>query len=143
MCNTPGFRFPPNIQFQQHPSSRTSSNMNSNVGNAQVYEAGDQRNPKQSEIETPDRYNEGQAHAHSNMDSKDERSIKNRLAAAEAADDSHQDSRETQLHKKDPTLPAKDHGNEPSRGAKIDAEIQAEEEEILKKKGASLPGQKW
>ncbi|KAL0469003.1 hypothetical protein QR685DRAFT_529417 [Neurospora intermedia] len=105
MCNTPGFRFPPNVQFQQHPSSRTSSNMNSNVGNAQVYEAGDQRNPKQSEIETPDRYNEGQAHAHSNMDSKDERSIKNRLAAAEAADDSQQDSRETQLHKKDPTLP--------------------------------------
>ncbi|KAJ4359402.1 hypothetical protein N0V85_009444 [Neurospora sp. IMI 360204] len=117
--------------------------MNSNVGNAQVYEAGDQRNAKQSEIETPDRYNEGQVHAHNNMDSKDERSIKNRLAAAETADDSQQDSRETQLHKKDPTLPAKDHGNEPSRGAKIDAQIQEEEEEILKKKGASLPGQKW
>ena len=28
------------------------------------------------------------------------------------------------------------HGNEPSKGAKIDAELQAEEEEILKKKGA-------
>lgn len=33
-------------------------------------------------------------------------------------------------------LQAKNHGNEPSKGAKIDAEIQAEEEEILKKKGA-------
>ena len=31
---------------------------------------------------------------------------------------------------------AKSHGNEPSKGAKVDAEIQAEEEEILKKKGA-------
>jgi hypothetical protein len=27
------------------------------------------------------------------------------------------------------------HGNEPSRGAKIDAQIQAEEEEELKRKG--------
>ena len=27
------------------------------------------------------------------------------------------------------------HGNEPSRGAKIDAKIQAEEEEELKRKG--------
>ena len=34
---------------------------------------------------------------------------------------------------------AKNHGNEPSKGAKIDAEIQAEEEEILKKKGAFGP----
>jgi hypothetical protein len=31
---------------------------------------------------------------------------------------------------------AKSHGNEPSKGAKIDAEIQKEEEEILKKKDA-------
>jgi hypothetical protein len=37
--------------------------------------------------------------------------------------------------KKDPTLPAKLHGNEPSRGAKIDAELQAEEEEELRRKG--------
>ena len=37
--------------------------------------------------------------------------------------------------KKDPTLPAKMHGNKPSRGAEIDAEIQAEEEEELKRKG--------
>jgi len=33
------------------------------------------------------------------------------------------------------------HGNKPSRGARIDAEIQAEEQEMLKKKGANLPGQ--
>lgn len=30
---------------------------------------------------------------------------------------------------------ARKHGNEPSKGAKIDAEIQQEEEEMLKKKG--------
>lgn len=33
------------------------------------------------------------------------------------------------------TLQAKLHGNEPSKGAKIDAEIQAEEEEELRRKG--------
>lgn len=33
------------------------------------------------------------------------------------------------------TLKAKMHGNEPSRGAKIDAQIQAEEEEELRRKG--------
>ena len=35
----------------------------------------------------------------------------------------------------DGVVQAKIHGNEPSKGAKIDAEIQAEEAEILKKKG--------
>jgi hypothetical protein len=34
-----------------------------------------------------------------------------------------------------PFKKAKMHGNEPSRGAKIDAQIQAEEEEELKRKG--------
>ncbi|KAL8968246.1 MAG: hypothetical protein Q9197_004984 [Variospora fuerteventurae] len=43
-----------------------------------------------------------------------------------------QEARDSQA---DPTLPAKKHGNEPSKGAKIDAEIQQEEEEMLKKKG--------
>ncbi len=33
------------------------------------------------------------------------------------------------------TLKARMHGNEPSRGAKIDAQIQAEEEEELRRKG--------
>ena len=63
-----------------------------------------------------------------------------------------EDSKETEMLKKDPTLPvgrvvvvsegdvangeqARSHGNEPSKGAKIDAELQAEEEEYLKKKG--------
>lgn len=31
------------------------------------------------------------------------------------------------------------HGNKPSKGAQTDAEIQAEEEEMLKKKGAFGP----
>ena len=41
---------------------------------------------------------------------------------------------ETELLKKDATLPARAHGNEPSRGAKIDQELREEEEELLRKK---------
>jgi hypothetical protein len=49
--------------------------------------------------------------------------------------ESEEESEETKALKKDPTLPAKMHGNEPSRGAKIDAELQDEEEEELRRKG--------
>jgi hypothetical protein len=34
-----------------------------------------------------------------------------------------------------PTSIARSHGNEPSKGAKIDEELQREEEEYLKRKG--------
>lgn len=42
---------------------------------------------------------------------------------------------DVQRAQKDPTLPAQVHGNEPSKGAKIDKELKEEEDEILKKKG--------
>ncbi|KAI0147922.1 hypothetical protein F4776DRAFT_288683 [Hypoxylon sp. NC0597] len=48
-------------------------------------------------------------------------------------------------YKRDPTYPATLHGHEPSKGAKIDAEILREEEEQLKKKKEktdSMPGKK-
>ncbi|MCJ1283267.1 hypothetical protein MMC26_002595 [Xylographa opegraphella] len=110
----------------------------SSVGQSSVYEAGDQRNVKNSEIETADRYNEGKENSHKSNDSRtpeDERSIANRLANEEKKSDGDGDSKETEMLKKDPTLPARSHGNEPSKGAKIDAELQAEEEEYLKRKG--------
>ncbi|KAI8675161.1 hypothetical protein NCS57_00416200 [Fusarium keratoplasticum] len=106
----------------------------SNVGNRGVYEAGDQRNAPESERDTHERFNEGVENSHLSLDSKDERSIANRLAAEEKRDGPDDDI-ETQRSKKDPTLPARAHGNEPSRGAKIDAQLQAEEEEELKRKG--------
>ncbi|MCJ1423170.1 hypothetical protein MMC29_001051 [Sticta canariensis] len=64
--------------------------------------------------EIPQRYHEGQVNSHKANDSKDERTIANKLAREEQA---------------------RNHGNEPSKGAKIDAEIQAEEDELLRKKG--------
>ncbi|KAJ8109615.1 hypothetical protein ONZ43_g6085 [Nemania bipapillata] len=108
----------------------------SNVGTGRVYEAGDQRNYKASEASRPERYEEGVENSHLPNDSKDERSIANRLANEERK--LHRQDREdpeTAASKKDPTLPAKMHGNEPSKGAKIDASLRSEEEEYLRRKG--------
>ncbi|TVY84278.1 hypothetical protein LSUE1_G000260 [Lachnellula suecica] len=157
----------------------------SNVGNSQVYEDGDQKNVPNSQIEQEkkeNRFHEGKENSHKANDSKDERSIANKLAREEKRENEDEDeSAEVTALKKDPTAPvsspppppspsdpkipfgffwqlslcrsysyvlpskftskltllfkAKMHGNEPSKGAKIDAQLQAEEEAELKRKG--------
>ncbi|CAG8076357.1 unnamed protein product [Penicillium salamii] len=112
----------------------------SSVGNRAVYEAGDQRNPPVSELQERARYAEGQTNSHSTLDSKDGRSIAQKLAAqSNKPDPSHHHNnvanQEAELSKQDPTKPAKLHGNAPSKGAKIDAELQAEDEQRLREKG--------
>ena len=42
---------------------------NSSVGQSTVYEAGDQRNAPQSELETAERYKEGKPNSHKSNDS--------------------------------------------------------------------------
>ncbi|KAL9121228.1 MAG: hypothetical protein Q9187_002212 [Circinaria calcarea] len=109
---------------------------NSSVGQRTVYEDGDQRNYPQSEIQTAERYKEGKENSHKANDSKDQRSIANRLDKEERKKEIVEtSSKEAEEYKKDPTLPARNHGNEPSKGAKIDAELKAEEEEELRRKG--------
>jgi len=109
----------------------------SSVGTSGVYEAGDQRNYKDEEINTAERYKEGKPNSHLANDSKDQRSIANKLAREEKRqhEPEEKDIGQQRLEK-DATLPAKAHGNKPSRGAEIDQELREEEEEILKKKGA-------
>ncbi|KAK4136983.1 hypothetical protein BT67DRAFT_373415 [Trichocladium antarcticum] len=99
------------------------------------------QNPRAAEAGSGARYHEGQAHSHLQNDPKDSRSLADR-AAAEKYPDPEEESRETALLKKDPTLPAKAHGNEPSRGAQIDAELQAEDDKMMKAKGQNLSGKK-
>jgi len=65
---------------------------------------------------------------------EDQRSLANRLAAEQASDES-EDTPEVAALKEDPTAPARMHGNKPSRGAKIDAQIMQEEQEELERKG--------
>jgi len=117
------------------------------VGGRGVYEAGDQRVPPDSE--KPENqthpYEEGKENSHQSNDSKDQRSIANRLAAAEPQNDrssGKSKDAETKAAEIDPTLPAKMHGNEPSKGAKIDKEIEEEEAAILAKKDAASGGNK-
>ncbi|KAK5165580.1 uncharacterized protein LTR77_009109 [Saxophila tyrrhenica] len=114
---------------------------NSNVGDHRTYEAGDQRNYSKGEKQEAERYKEGQPHSHLAQDSKDERSIANKLGREEKRQNEPEPEKdmETKQSKIDPTLPAKAHGNEPSSGAKKDKEIEDEEAEMLKKKGAFGP----
>ncbi|PVH95246.1 hypothetical protein DM02DRAFT_469091, partial [Periconia macrospinosa] len=106
----------------------------SNVGMRTVYEDGDQRNYKEGE--GPERYHEGKENSHLAHDSKDERTIANKLAREEQRkkEEEHQNE-EAELYNKDATLPARVHGNEPSKGAKIDQQLREEEEEELRRKG--------
>ncbi|OAL29560.1 hypothetical protein AYO22_01974 [Fonsecaea multimorphosa] len=123
---------------------------NSSVGNSNVYEAGDQRVPPNSQKGGEQAYGEGQKNSHLGNDSKDQRSIANRLAASgpqntpsNASDNSSSGkpkSAETRAAEVDATAPARMHGNEPSRGAQIDKELQDEEAAILAKKDAAKGG---
>jgi hypothetical protein len=64
------------------------------------------------------------------IDSKDQRSHANTVAAAAAKEDKE---RKEEIVK--PTSIARSHGNEPSKGAKIDEELRRDDEEYLKRKG--------
>ena len=67
---------------------------------------------------------------------EDERSIANKLAREEKREhEAEPMSEEARASQIDSTLPAKLHGNEPSKGAKIDQELKDEEEEYLRQKG--------
>ncbi|KAG1763876.1 hypothetical protein EDD22DRAFT_952068 [Suillus occidentalis] len=124
----------------------------SNVGIPQVYEANEQRTSKQTDKNPKQKYDGGQEHAHQDLDSKydpspwaplqnlqltnrDERSIGNRLAAAIKHSRSEESTNPLADPNVNPLGPATSHGNEPSKGAKVDAELKAEEEEMLRRKG--------
>ena len=69
---------------------------------------------------------------------EDERSIANKLEREEKREkEGEEKSLEDLQREKDATLPARAHGNEPSKGAKIDQELREEDEAMLKKKGAA------
>ncbi|KAL3472822.1 hypothetical protein BJX99DRAFT_261889 [Aspergillus californicus] len=117
-----------------------SSSGQSSVGRGGFYEAGDQRNEPLSVLQDQERYEQGEKGSHKTIDSKDQRSIANRLAAqSKEADPTHHHNRdiqpEAELSKQNPTKPAVLHGNEPSKGAKIDRELQEDDEMRLREKG--------
>jgi hypothetical protein len=100
---------------------------NSNVGNRGLYESGVQRNTPQSEIREAQR-------------NRDHPPASNRRGSAHAKEQHNARSppsspTEEELQKMDPLKPAQMHGNKPSRGAQVDAELKREDEERLRQKG--------
>lgn len=82
------------------------------------------------------RYEEGKEGAHNRIDSKDERTIANNLEDAKRVEKKEKEEEERKEQERlNPTSIAKSHGNEPSRGAKIDEQLAQEEEEELRRKG--------
>lgn len=82
----------------------------SSVGNRSMYESGDQRNVPVSELKERARYAEGMPTSHKNLDSKDGRSIANKLASQEnKPDPSHHHNNEydaeAEMSKQNPTKP--------------------------------------
>ena len=67
---------------------------------------------------------------------RDQRSLGNR-AALETRDQEREEQEEQSMSRRDPTAPAKAHGNKPSRGAEIDAELQRDDELRMQEKGIS------
>jgi hypothetical protein len=95
-----------------HASKTTHGSGQSSVGNRSLYEAGDQRNEPQSVINERERYKEGVKGSHKNLDSKDERSIANKLVSqSNKPDSSHHHNNisnpEAELSKQDPTKPVR------------------------------------
>ncbi|EEQ89485.2 hypothetical protein RJZ56_002543 [Blastomyces dermatitidis] len=99
---------------------------NSKVGNPGLYEAGDQRHSPRSEaIEAKrNRDHPPPSSRRGSRHSKEQLLSKNGSMPTDE-----------ELAKHDPTAPAKMHGHKPSRGAVIDAQLRAEDEERMRQKG--------
>ncbi|KAI0800523.1 hypothetical protein C8Q74DRAFT_421644 [Fomes fomentarius] len=110
--------------------------MQSNVGNPQVYEDGDQRLSAADQRAQMQRQkaelSEGQTNAHDIHDPKDNRKLQVRVKQ-EAAEERQEERQERSKTVSNSLEPAQRQGHEPSRGAQIDAELQREDEEAVRK----------
>jgi len=104
--------------------------MQSNVGNPQVYNDGDQR-PHGEEAPAP--FEAGQKNAHDIHDPQDNQTLNNRRLREEKQE-READRKAESKTVTNPLAPAERQGHEPSRGAQVDAELQREDEEMLQKK---------
>ncbi|KAK2775059.1 hypothetical protein FQN52_004074 [Onygenales sp. PD_12] len=98
---------------------------NSKVGNPGLYEAGDQRNAPNSEAAAARRNRDKPPHS-SRRGSTHSKEQNLRRGNGSPTDE--------ELAKLDPRAPARMHGHKPSRGAQVDAELRAEDEERLRQK---------
>ncbi|EMD42339.1 hypothetical protein CERSUDRAFT_90956 [Gelatoporia subvermispora B] len=110
----------------------SSGAMQSNVGNRQIYNDSEQRPHDGAEQKAA--FEGGQRNAHDIHDPKDSRTL-NRRAQAEKKQWEDEEREEQEQTITNPLAPAEKQGHQPSRGAQVDAELQRDDEEQLKKKG--------
>merc|ERR1712093_377525 len=115
-------------------TSHNTFNMSTTLAHADAHMGdGDQHaHPTKADEHTGDRQNEGVKNSHKANDPKDTRSVNNR---AEAEQKETQQEKEDRMAQEAPTSVAKSHGNEPSKGAKVDEQIMLEEQAELERKG--------
>ncbi|KAH9926433.1 uncharacterized protein B0H18DRAFT_1118932 [Fomitopsis serialis] len=107
----------------------SSGAMQSNVGNRQLYEDGDQRPHGHAGGPAPG----GKLRAQDPEDVRSELTMQNRQKHDEKKAREAERAAASQTVR-DPLEPATRQGHEPSRGAQVDAELQAEDEALLQKK---------
>ncbi|OCH89760.1 hypothetical protein OBBRIDRAFT_793986 [Obba rivulosa] len=110
----------------------SSGAIQSNVGNRQIYNDGDQRPHDTAEQKAA--FEAGQRNAHDIHDPKDSRTLHNRAQAEmkQWEDEERQGRQQTVTN---PLEPAEKQGHQASRGAQVDAELQRDDEEQVKQKG--------
>ncbi|KAI0904256.1 hypothetical protein F4824DRAFT_503582 [Ustulina deusta] len=102
------------------------------------YEDGDEHNYSRGAIREEQKH-----HLHNNVKGYMRKDQKNKGMDGMIGEDIQDQVNER--YKKDPLYSATVHGNQPSKGARQDAQIQAEEAEMLRKKqekADSMPGKK-
>ncbi|PCH34337.1 hypothetical protein WOLCODRAFT_130330 [Wolfiporia cocos MD-104 SS10] len=108
----------------------SSGAMQSNIGNPQVYNDGDQRPHGE---ERPASFEAGQPNSHDIHDPRDDQTLNNRRKREEKQEREADRQAESKTVT-NPLEPAERQGHEPSRGAQVDAELQQEDEALTSKK---------
>merc|ERR1712072_1061044 len=122
--------------FQPSPNHTTSFYAMSTQVQAHMGD-GDQRPHDVSNIaHTTNEFQAAPHLSHKLPDMKDERTLDNRVHAEQLQEkiEKQQDQQHEQ-EMKHPTRAALNHGNEPSKGAKVDEDLAKDDEAALKKKG--------
>ncbi|KAL4072182.1 hypothetical protein J3A83DRAFT_4092628 [Scleroderma citrinum] len=114
----------------------------SKVGCPQIYESNEQRTSPHTNHNLPKKINGARENAYFDIEEMDERKIGKILEMVWKQRPYDESKIRSMDPKCDPLGPATVHGNKPSRGAKIDAELKAAEEEELRKKAQHRMGKR-
>ncbi|KAF2396516.1 hypothetical protein EJ06DRAFT_559654 [Trichodelitschia bisporula] len=117
---------------------------NSNVGTAGIYESQEQRTFDNETIDSAERYKQGMPVSGSNAAKTMNPSVHDKLnRTAERYHPPSQADMDRESLQRDARAPAWSHGNEPSRGARIDQELREDDEKIMQGKPQEWGSTAW